>query len=175
MVHKSKIFLVTLVCFSMQLWIVQAQTNNYVERINPKLDLYIDDDATVEVIAEGFKWSEGPVWVDALDALLFSDVPNNKVYRWSEANGLQLFLSPSGYTGITPSTKKGGSNGLTLDSMEIWCFVCTEIGELPSLAVGTKKVFLQWWIRLMENDLTVLTILYMPRTEICISQTLLMG
>lgn len=116
MVHKSKFFLVTLVCFSIKLGVVQAQTNNYVERINPKLDLYIDKDATVEVIAEGFKWSEGPVWVDALDTLLFSDVPNNKVYRWSEANGLQLFLSPSGYTGITASTKKGGSNGLILDS-----------------------------------------------------------
>ena len=111
MITKSAIFLITLSCI-----VLQAQKSPSVERIDPKLDLYIDKDATVEIIAEGFKWSEGPVWVDALNALLFSDVPNNKVYSWSEANGLQLFLSPSGYTGITPNTKKGGSNGLTLDS-----------------------------------------------------------
>ena len=75
MITKSAIFLITLSCI-----VLQAQKSPSVERIDPKLDLYIDKDATVEIIAEGFKWSEGPVWVDALNALLFSDVPNNKVY-----------------------------------------------------------------------------------------------
>ena len=40
----------------------------------------IDTNATIEILAKGFWWSEGPLWVDELQALLFSDVPANKIY-----------------------------------------------------------------------------------------------
>lgn len=113
---KTHIYISTiLACFVFQKTVAQAQTNSYIERLDAKMDSFVDVQAQVEVLAQGFKWSEGPLWVEELDALLFSDVPNNTVYSWSEKNGLQVFLSPSGYTGITPSTKKSGSNGLTLD------------------------------------------------------------
>jgi gluconolactonase len=113
---KAHIYISTiLACFVFQKAVVQAQNNSYIERLDAKMDSFVDVQTQVEVLAQGFKWSEGPVWVEELDALLFSDVPNNTVYSWSEKNGLQVFLSPSGYTGITPSTKKSGSNGLTLD------------------------------------------------------------
>ena len=46
----------------------------------------------------------------------FSDVWNNKAYRWDDKNGLSVFLDPSGFTGIVPANKKAGSNGLTLNS-----------------------------------------------------------
>ena len=42
----------------------------------------IAPDASFEILATGFKWSEGPLWVEALQALLFSDVPTNKIYKW---------------------------------------------------------------------------------------------
>lgn len=113
---KTHIYISTiLACFVFQKTVAQAQTNSYIERLDAKMDSFVDVQTQVEVLAQGFKWSEGPLWVEELDALLFSDVPNNTVYSWSEKNGLQVFLSPSGYTGITPSTKKSGSNGLTLD------------------------------------------------------------
>lgn len=92
-----------------------AQNAAGIKILHPEFEKYVNSSAVVEVLAEGFKWTEGPVWVEALDALLFSDVPNNKIYKWSEANGLSIFLDPSGYTGITPNAKKSGSNGLTLD------------------------------------------------------------
>lgn len=76
----------------------------------------IDKNASIQIIATGFKWVEGPVWVPAKQMLLFSDVPNNKVYKWTEADSVQLFLSPSGYTGTTPREGEVGSNGLTLDN-----------------------------------------------------------
>jgi gluconolactonase len=47
---------------------------------------------------------------------LFTDVPENKLYRWDEANGLSVFLNPSGYTGYAPNEKKAGGNGLILDT-----------------------------------------------------------
>ena len=46
-----------------------------VERLDPALDALVAADARVEVLAQGYKWSEGPVWTGG--ALLFSDVPNN--------------------------------------------------------------------------------------------------
>ncbi|WP_341227893.1 sulfatase-like hydrolase/transferase [uncultured Arcticibacterium sp.] len=67
----------------------------------------------IEVLGEGFTWIEGPVWVEKEQALLFSDVPRNVIYKWTESKGIELFLEKSGYTG----TKKGsGSNGLAVDN-----------------------------------------------------------
>ena len=76
----------------------------------------LDTTAVVEELGKGFIWSEGPVWVDALDALLFSDVPANKIYKWSEKDGLTVFLEPSGKTNPNDSASLEGSNGLSLDS-----------------------------------------------------------
>ena len=86
-----------------------------VERLNDKINEIVPEDATVEILADGFNWSEGPVWVSELQAVLFTDVPENKLYRWDEKNGLQLYLEPSGYTGYAPNKKKSGGNGLILD------------------------------------------------------------
>ena len=86
-----------------------------VERLDNEIDLLIDADAAIEILADGFSWSEGPVWVPQLNAVLFTDVPENKLYRWDKANGLSVFLDPSGFTGYTPNEKKAGGNGLILD------------------------------------------------------------
>lgn len=86
-----------------------------VERLDNEINLLIDADATIEILADGFSWSEGPVWVPQLNGVLFTDVPENKLYRWDEKNGLSIFLDPSGYTGYAPNEKKAGGNGLILD------------------------------------------------------------
>lgn len=62
---------------------------------------------------EGFTWSEGPAWVRDGGYLLFTDVPENTMYRWSEADGLSIFLKPSGYSGPDDGTlREAGANGL---------------------------------------------------------------
>jgi gluconolactonase len=84
-----------------------------VQRAAPALDALIPRNAKVEKIAEGFTWSEGPVWVGAGGYLLFSDVPENRMYRWREGEGARLFLQPSGYAGTDLSPfREAGSNGL---------------------------------------------------------------
>jgi len=87
-----------------------------VERIDPALDALIAPDARLEKLAEGFRWSEGPVWVSAGDYLLFSDVPENRVYRWDDKKGLAVFHAASGFGGDSYEGKERGSNGLTLDA-----------------------------------------------------------
>ena len=77
---------------------------------------YVDKDAKIEVLAEGFIWSEGPVWVKDGGFLLFSDVPQNTIFKWKDDEGLSEFLKPSGYTGIPPYSGEPGSNGLTISN-----------------------------------------------------------
>ena len=61
-----------------------------IERIDPTLDSIISPDAKIEVIADSFDWSEGPVWIESKKMLLFSDVPQNIVYKWTEEKGKEI-------------------------------------------------------------------------------------
>jgi gluconolactonase len=86
-------------------------------RLDPRIDKLIPEDAVLEKIADGFSWVEGPVWISNGQYLLFSDIPNNSVYKGTEGEGVSLFLRPSGYAGKTPfKGKEPSSNGLTIDS-----------------------------------------------------------
>ena len=86
-----------------------------VTRVDPALDAIVPRDATIEKLAEGFLFTEGPVWVPE-GYLLFSDPNTNTIYRWSDADGLSVFRSKSGYTGVDIAEYgQPGSNGLTLD------------------------------------------------------------
>ena len=86
-----------------------------IERLDPQLDNIIDSGARPEIIAEGFEWSEGPLWVESQRMLLFSDVPRNTIYKWTEEKGAEVYLQPSGYTGSVVRGGETGSNGLLLD------------------------------------------------------------
>jgi gluconolactonase len=94
---------------------VTYPTFGTLERLDPGFDRLIAPDAKIEKLAEGFDWSEGPVWIRDGGYLLFSDVPTNTVYKWKEGEGVKPFLNPSGYTGSKPRGGEPGSNGLTVD------------------------------------------------------------
>jgi gluconolactonase len=84
-----------------------------IEGATPGLESLVASGARIEKLADGFRWSEGPVWIDDGDFLLLSDVPGNKMYRWAEKEGLSVFLDPSGYDGPeTGAFREPGSNGL---------------------------------------------------------------
>jgi gluconolactonase len=96
---------------------VNAETIGRIERLDAGLDAVVDANAHIEVLASGFTWTEGPVWVGgATDGhLLFSDIPRNSIFRWTPSHGIQLFMNPSGYTGVDYYGLEPGSNGLALD------------------------------------------------------------
>ena len=81
---------------------------------DPELHEVIPVNAQTEVIGEGFEWTEGPLWLEDQNKLIFSDIPRNSVFEWTEENGIKLFLKPSGYTGLIKRTGEPGSNGLLL-------------------------------------------------------------
>ena len=81
------------------------------------LDGLITPGAVVEKVSEGFQFIEGPVWVGSADdgSLLFSDIPGDRVYEWSEREGSSVFLDPV-FLPDLETNGQGGSNGLTVDS-----------------------------------------------------------
>ncbi|MEL7338786.1 MAG: SMP-30/gluconolactonase/LRE family protein, partial [Planctomycetota bacterium] len=82
-----------------------------------RFDSMVRSDANIEVLADGFTWTEGPVWRGTNDEghLLFSDIPRNTIFKWDPNYGVSVFLTPSGYTGNTYYGLEPGSNGLTLN------------------------------------------------------------
>lgn len=92
------------------------KTTGSIERLDSRLNEVIAPDAKIEILADGFDWPEGPLWLPKQNKLLFSDIPPNKIYEWSEANGLKLYLTPSGYTSAQPRGGEVGSNALILDN-----------------------------------------------------------
>ena len=86
-----------------------------VERLSPRMDEIIPAGELPEIIADGFEWTEGPVWLPGQNILLFSDIPVNSVFQWSEEGGVKLYLKPSGYTDSLKRGGESGSNGLLID------------------------------------------------------------
>ncbi len=92
------------------------RTTGSVERLSEAINELITKDAKIEVLADGFTWTEGPLWIENGQYVLFSDIPPNRIMKWSEKEGLSLYLTPSGYTGEKERAGEPGSNGLILDA-----------------------------------------------------------
>ena len=88
-----------------------------ITRLDPELDRIVAPSAVVTVLARGYKWAEGPVWVPRDNCLLFNDPPSNILYRWRAKDGVRPFLSPSGLQGaVPPGIREPGLNGMAIDS-----------------------------------------------------------
>src|SRR5690348_254032 len=84
-----------------------------IDRWDPALDAIVPKDWKIEKLAEGFNWAEGPLWIKSGGYLMFTDVPGNKMYRWSPKGGLEKFLDPSGAVSYDTSVwREAGANGL---------------------------------------------------------------
>ncbi len=95
----------------------QLQTGNVgtVVHVDPALDEIIPANPEIQKVAGGFKFVEGPIWTHE-GFLLFSDIPNNAVMKWTPDGQVSVFLKPSGYSGAAASPdEQPGSNGLTID------------------------------------------------------------
>ena len=92
-----------------------AKTKGEILVLDEQLKKVINTEASMEILGEGFSWSEGPLWLEEQDQLIFSDIPENKVYAWKEGHEIKVYLSPSGFTGKDFQGSEPGANGLTLD------------------------------------------------------------
>ena len=82
-----------------------------VEIFDEQAKLYLDSTAKISLLANGFKWTEGPLWLEKSQTLLFSDIPNNKIYQYQDNTGVSEYLAHSGATGLFKGDYLQGSNG----------------------------------------------------------------
>jgi gluconolactonase len=92
---------------------------SFFETVDPAFAAYVIGNAPLKQITTGFDWAEGPVWFGDAGCLLFSDIPNNRILRWTPGHGLTTFRAPSNY-----------ANGHTRDRQ----------GRLVSCEHGTRRV-----------------------------------
>lgn len=97
---------------------------SFYEAVDPLFASYVLGNAPVKKLATGFDWVEGPVWFGDANCLLFSDIPNNRIMRWTPGEGLTTYRNPSNY-----------SNGHTRDQQ----------GRLISCEHGTRRVTRTEW------------------------------
>lgn len=90
----------------------------------------IDGSAGMALLADGYEWTEGPLWIEDGGYLLFSDIPNNVIVRYEPGAGADLYLENSGAAGVYPGDYPSGSNGLLLDSQ----------GRLVVFQQGARRV-----------------------------------
>jgi gluconolactonase len=85
------------------------------DRLDASIDRIVPAGATMDRVATGFKWLEGPIWAD--HSLYFADIPGDRICKWTPGGGVSNFLQPSGYKGTAPyGGPESGSNGMTLDA-----------------------------------------------------------
>ncbi|MFK7850637.1 MAG: SMP-30/gluconolactonase/LRE family protein [Akkermansiaceae bacterium] len=99
------------------------KTIGSLESHDPQFDKLVSPDAKIEIIAEGFSWIEGPLWLPTENCLIFSNIPPNKIWKWTEKEGATVYLEKSGYLGkvprpgVTGAFDQAGSNGLILSPL----------------------------------------------------------
>ena len=92
-----------------------AQGAGSIERLDPALDAIVPAGAKIEKLAGGFKFTEGPIWIHE-GYLLFADIPNNAIMKWTPDGKVTVFKKPCGYRGAAPfKGPESGCNGMTLD------------------------------------------------------------
>ena len=67
------------------------------EILDPRFRPYILPNAPLVTLAENLAWLEGPVWFADHDCLYVSDLPNDRILRWSESAGLSTFRNHAGF------------------------------------------------------------------------------
>jgi gluconolactonase len=84
-----------------------APTSACVESHDPRFNDLVPFNAELELLAEGFRWLEGPVWFGDHGCLLFNDIPNNRTLRWSEQLWVSVFRSPSHFANGQTRDRQG--------------------------------------------------------------------
>jgi gluconolactonase len=102
------------------------------EILDERFRSYVLPNAPLVKLAEGFAWLEGPVWFADQDCLLVSDLPNDRIMRWTPDGGISVFRKPSGFANGHTRDRQGRLIGC---SHQQRCITRTELdGRVTMLA-----------------------------------------
>lgn len=120
-----------LLFFSLTMQAQSLQSSRFsIEILDDEVLQLLDPDAEIMAIGQGFSWTEGPLYIDDGDYLLFSDIPENKVYKIDSKGNTSEYLFPSGFLGKNFTGREPGSNGLLLSPE----------GDLVLLQHGERRI-----------------------------------
>ncbi|WP_236138702.1 SMP-30/gluconolactonase/LRE family protein [Mongoliitalea daihaiensis] len=94
---------------------LKIKADTFIEILDERVLNLIDPTEGFEILAEAFSWTEGPLWMEREQALIFSDIPQNSIFKIDNKGALTLYLKPSGYTKSAERGGETGSNALILD------------------------------------------------------------
>ena len=96
----------------------KSEINKKIKIYDSSIESIIDVFSEIEILADSISLPEGPVWDKSSNSLLFVDIMNNKIHKWSELKGVSEYIYPSGNTGYAPNVNLGllGANGLAIDN-----------------------------------------------------------
>jgi gluconolactonase len=119
---------------------VETIADAKIDRWDPAMDAIVPKDWKIEKLGEGFGWAEGPIWVKSGGYLLFTDVPGNKMWKWSAKRGLEKFLDPSGAVAPDPEVwREAGANGLAILDAKTILIADTGNRSIQSLDLASRK------------------------------------
>jgi gluconolactonase len=124
---------------------VDAAVPLKVDRMAAGIDAIVPADATIERVATGFTWVEGPIWMPA-GYLMFADIPSNSIRKLTPDGVVSTFMQPSGYKGTAPyGGKEPGSNGMALDQtgrLTVAGHAQRDVWRLESFQTGAQVTML---------------------------------
>jgi gluconolactonase len=106
------------------------------EVVDPRFRSFVLPNAPLEKLAEGFRWLEGPVWFGDHQCLLFSDIPNDRIMRWSERDGVSVFREPSGFANGHTRDREGRLIGCSHQGR---CITRTELDGTVTIVADRYK------------------------------------
>ncbi len=122
-----------------------AQNKADVVRLDHGLDAIVPENAALEKLTDGFKWTEGPVWTRE-GYVLFAEIPSNRIMKWVPGGKTTVFMQGMGYSGKAPfGGPEPGTNGMTLDAkgrLTVAGHARRDVFRLESLAEGAKLTVL---------------------------------
>ena len=74
---------------------------------DPEFRHLVLPNAPLLTLGEGYAWLEGPVWFADHDCLLVSDLPADRILRWTESGGVGVFRQPSGFANGHTRDRRG--------------------------------------------------------------------
>jgi len=96
--------------------VTPAEVNVEVERLDPAINAIVPLNPKLFKLADGFRFTEGPIWIKDGKYLLFSDPNSNVIWKYTNDGKLSIFRAMSGYSGADIAEYgQPGSNGITLD------------------------------------------------------------
>jgi len=117
-----------------------AQGEDTLLSLDPRFDSLVAPGTPITELARGFSWSEGPAWDAHRTMLYFSDVPENRAYRWSPDHGVSIFLSPSGLQeGPADGFREPGSNGLLIAGQDTLLIANHGARAVEALSLKTNE------------------------------------